>query len=92
MASPDFSLTEWVFGGIATATTFFLRHLHGKIDRAASKDDLAKAIADVKSEHTLDRQELRETQISIFNKLETQSTILADLNAKVGLLVSGHLK
>lgn len=91
MSLLDSSVTELLATGAAATTAFFLKHLYGKVDKSISKAEFEKSLSDLKVDHDNERKELRENQISIFRKLESQSSVLADLNAKVGLLVSGHI-
>lgn len=92
---PDTVQTTAGISGVIAA--FLLRHLHGKINEAANKADLAAALHAVATQRLEDmerseqyRRERRETEEKIFNRLNIQDAILARIDERTAKLTGNN--
>lgn len=78
----------------AIVAGFLLKHLHGKINEAANKADLADALRVVAAQRLEDlqrseqhRKERRETEAAIFERLRQQDATLARIDERTSKMV-----
>jgi len=82
-------VAQWIGGIFATLATFLLKHLHGKVQEAASKADLAEALRKIAEQRLEDnqryeqyRRERLSTEVEIFDRLGEQDKILARIDER----------
>ena len=75
---------------LLTAVGFFLKNLHGKIERAVTREEFNQALASMRLEHQDDRRELRENQLKLFEKLDFQQQLLTQVATKVSIMAESR--
>ncbi len=98
MALESGDTAQWIAGAFAAIATFMLKHLHGKVQEAASKADLAEAMKRLADQRLEDmqryetyRRERLNTEYEIFERLGGQDKTLARIDERTARM-SDELK
>ena len=80
---------QWIGGVCAVVATFLLKHLHGRIEQAVGKAELAEALKRLADQRVEDmqryeqyRRERLSTEVEIFERLGSQDKILARIDER----------
>lgn len=88
----DQTTVNWIVGIAATGAIglfgMFVKGVLTKVENSVSRTEFLAALEALRSEHQNDRKELRDNQVSIFNKLEVQNHILTKVETKMDMLTS----
>lgn len=85
-------VAKWIVGLVAAggigALTMFIKSLVDRINNSVSRTEFYRVIQEIKDSQESMRKELRENQISLFNKIDIQQSTLSGVVAKLDLLTS----
>lgn len=82
----DLETAKWIILILIGAIGVFLKSLHTKVENSIARSEFNSAMESMRKEHNTDRQELRDNQIKLFEKLDIQQQLLTQVATKVSML------
>lgn len=83
----DLETAKWVIMIMIGVVGFFLKSLHDKVQQSVAREEFNSAMETLRKEHNADRQELRDNQIKLFEKLDIQQQLLTQVATKIAVMV-----
>lgn len=82
----DLETAKWLILTLLGVVGFFLQGLHKKVEKSVAREEFNAAMDTLRKEHNADRQELRENQIKLFEKLDLQQQLLTQVATKISVM------
>jgi len=83
----DLETAKWVIIAMLGIIGYFGKTLHTKVEKAVEREEFNTAMKALRDEHNTDRQELRDNQIKLFEKLDIQQQLLTQVATKIAVML-----